>query len=419
MNSRVIPDILQQHAEEAAFLWILRRAAVSAPHYRLKDLIKLDNRVEAHLDGLRIGGEDGWRFCLDGLRFGDPGEVFAAAVLALESRDQTRLDPVLQTARSAERSISGLISAFGWVAPGKLAGIVKGLLNSGSSFDRRVGIAACAVHRVDPGSVLTSAVGDEDQPIELRCRALRAAGELRRRDLLHSIRAYLSHDDRTVRFWAAWSSAMLGDRGDSLDCLKALVLAGGTERFDALQVLLRSMAPNEAKDWLRGLAQYPDRRREVIFGVGVLGDPYYLPWLIQQMSSAEISRIAGESFSLITGVDIAYDDLDGDKPEGFSSGPTELPEDDNVAMDEDEDLPWPDPGKITAWWERNGRSLTPGIRHLCGQPISQTQATAVLTDGYQRQRCAAALELANIDRDSPLFETRAPGWDQRHRLTPH
>jgi hypothetical protein len=45
----VVANVVSQHAEEAAILWILRRAAVSAPHYSLADLAKLDDRVDAHL----------------------------------------------------------------------------------------------------------------------------------------------------------------------------------------------------------------------------------------------------------------------------------------------------------------------------------------------------------------------------------
>jgi hypothetical protein len=41
---------------------------------------------------------------------------------------------------------------------------------------------------------------------------------------------------------------------------------------------------------------------------------------------------------MITGVDIAYEDLEGEWPEGFEAGPTENPENENVAMDPDEDL---------------------------------------------------------------------------------
>lgn len=77
----VINEIVSQHAEEAAFLWLLRSNAVSAPHYSLKDLAKLDGRVEAHLDGLRVAGEPGWELCKAGLGNEENGEVFAASVM--------------------------------------------------------------------------------------------------------------------------------------------------------------------------------------------------------------------------------------------------------------------------------------------------------------------------------------------------
>ena len=42
----VILDIFSQHEEEMAFLWLLRSNAIRQPHYALKDLAKLDERVE-------------------------------------------------------------------------------------------------------------------------------------------------------------------------------------------------------------------------------------------------------------------------------------------------------------------------------------------------------------------------------------
>jgi len=62
----IIESIVSQHAEEAAFLWLLRDLAVAAPHYSLQDLADLDERVEAHIDGLRVAGDPGWVFCSDG-----------------------------------------------------------------------------------------------------------------------------------------------------------------------------------------------------------------------------------------------------------------------------------------------------------------------------------------------------------------
>ncbi len=84
-NMTIISAIVSQHAEEAAFLWLLRNKAVDAPHYHLADVAKLDNRIEAHIDGLRIAGEPGWELCREALSRPDLGAVFAASVLAFEA----------------------------------------------------------------------------------------------------------------------------------------------------------------------------------------------------------------------------------------------------------------------------------------------------------------------------------------------
>jgi len=84
----IIEQIVSQHAEESAFLWLLRDDAIKAPHYDLADLQVLEGRVEAHLDGLRVAGEEAWPFCQEGLDQKETGEVFAAGFTALDhSRD--------------------------------------------------------------------------------------------------------------------------------------------------------------------------------------------------------------------------------------------------------------------------------------------------------------------------------------------
>jgi uncharacterized protein (TIGR02270 family) len=92
----VIPDIVSQHVEEVAFLWLLRSNAIRQPHYALKDLAKLDDRVEAHLDGLRVAGEPGWELCKAALANEEAGEVFAASVMAFESGIDSRIQAVLE-----------------------------------------------------------------------------------------------------------------------------------------------------------------------------------------------------------------------------------------------------------------------------------------------------------------------------------
>lgn len=109
------------------------------------------------------------------------------------------------------------------------------------------------------------------------------------------------------------------------------------------------MSAEQAQAWLKTLASDPGTRRLAVQAAGVIGDPANIPWLIQQMANPIVSRVAGESFTFITGIDLAYDDFDTDKPAGFEAGPTENPEDENVDMDADEDLPWPNTQLIEKW----------------------------------------------------------------------
>jgi uncharacterized protein (TIGR02270 family) len=148
--ARIIPHVVSQHAEEAAFLWLLRDQAVSAPHYKLRHLARLDDRVEAHLDGLRIAGEAGWEIVR-----AESGEVFAAAVPALESGKESRFHAVVEIARDAPSSVRGLISALGWVPGDSVATRLGELLRSSDPRLRSAGIAGSVARAQDPGIALT------------------------------------------------------------------------------------------------------------------------------------------------------------------------------------------------------------------------------------------------------------------------
>jgi len=414
-KSAVIPHIIDQHAEEAAFLWLLRHNAIYAPHYNLKDLAKLDNRVEAHIDGLRIAGDYGWETCCNNLEFKGAGEVFAAGLLALEGNDTSRINQVYQLVEEAPETVTGLVSAFGWVEPRLLQGKVSGLLVSNNPLWRRVGIAACAIHRVNPGKYLDQAISDDD-PL-LKARAFRAAAELGRADLKNVILEHIHDPDLSVGFWAAWSSVMLGARGNALSLLQTKIIEGSEFAVKAMVVVCRVLNLQAVKELLKGLALDETRLRDAVIGVGIAGDPSYIPWLIKQMEAPKLAKIAGESFSLITGADIAYEDLDGELPKDFVSGPTENPEDDNVAMDADEDLPFPNPPKIELWWQQQQQNFTSGQRFLLGKPITGAQCQIVLRSGKQQQRQAAALELALMQPGTALFETRAMGKRQQQWIS--
>jgi uncharacterized protein (TIGR02270 family) len=405
-----IPAIIDRHSEDAAFLWLLRDAAAQAPNYSLGDLAALDNRLEAHLDGLRIAGDTAWDICRAGLEIGEPGEVFVAALLAIDSGDGVKVDAVLAVAQSSIMNLRAFVSALGWLDFNKVEGLASAFCNSNQAIYNYLGISAYALHRIDPGAKLEQGISSNN--LILRARSLRAAGELGRSDLLPVIQACWQADDEASRFWSVWSAVLLGNSAAQSQ-LKDFVFPDSAFSGPASQCAVRILNDDATRQWLSGLAQQKDTLRYALMGAGYTGNPLYIPSLLNQLVVPEYARVAGEAFSMITGVDLAYLDLDGDWPEGYQAGPTEDPGDENVGLDMDEDLPWPNPAAVNQWWSDNEHRFSVGERYLCGERISSQQCQFVLNSGFQCQRQAAAIELALIEPDMALYETRAPGFRQK------
>jgi len=404
-----ISAVVNQHADEASFLAGLRDYAVRAPHYSLNDLLKLDRRLEAHLDGLRVAGPAGLEVLLEQLGPNAGGEVFAAAVLAFESGNSAALSKLSEHLRASQEAERFFSAALGWLDWELVSPWIDRLLVSPEPLFRRIGLTTCGMHRCDPGAALLAGLSHADPSV--LARAARSAGELRRRDLMAAVRAHRLHADDAVRFWANWATAQMGDE-EALGPLRLFAEQAGEFQLRALTVLLCWQPRDASIAWLRGLMQSPPQRRLVIQATGLLGDPVTIPWLIQQMHELPLARVAGEAFTLITGADLALLDLELKTSPDFQSGPNDDPHDPNVAMDPDEDLPWPDPGLIDAWWQANGPRFQSGGAYLLGAPLSAAQCWQVLRSGYQRQRIAAAHGLARYQPDRPLFPTSAPAQRQ-------
>ena len=412
-----ICPVIDQHAEEAAFLWLSRDGAVRAPHYRLWELAKLDNRVDAHLDGLRIAGNPGWDIAKAQLEAGEGGETFVATVLSGESGDEERIQAVLELGSASEDRVRGLISGLGWVHSNEALQLARVAMNKKAPVFRRIVVAVAAIHRVNPGEELLQTLLD-DPDLTVQARTAKAIGELGIVNLVSSLSAKLTVEDPACRFAAAWSIGLLNGAPGALTQLRRVVEEGSLFAPKALQLVLRRMPLADANRWLASLVQQDKAvLRSAVVGTGVTGDPKWVPFLLEQMSNKQVTQVAGEAFSMLTGVDLAYQDLDLSPPEESGAGPTEDPEDPNVAMDPDENLPWPDPARIQAWWNKNGSAFSPGTKYLVGKPITLEWLAEVLKSGRQRQRAAAALELAILQPGKPLFNVCAPGFRQQHWLS--
>lgn len=409
-----IPIVVSQHVEDAAAIRSTRTHLVSAPHVKLLHLGRSDERLAAHLDGVAVAGEFGAQLATAALESPGVGQVFVATVGAIQAGPSAGLDKLFSLVEAVPDARKGFTSAFGWVSKDTLKGTASALLNAAGPFRKLVGITACALHRVDPGAALNAAISSSDALV--RARSLRCAGEVGRRDQSPACIERLNDEDPACAFWAAWSAVLFGERGQALDSLRALGMSPGPHRDRALQMALKILSNQDALSLLRALAPDPANQRMLIQAAGITGDPVYLPWLIKQMAEEKVTRLAGESFSFITGLNLAYLDLERKPPEAVELGPTDNPEDADVAMDADDSLPWPDQAKIQKWWDANKGRFQPSVRYFMGEPVNIDNCKRVLREGYQRQRIAAALYLSLLQPGTPLFPTSAPAWRQKRWL---
>jgi len=174
-----IPEVLQEHFESFAVLWRLWCDARSSPDYRLPDLRALENRIEAHLDGLRVAGGDGRNLAIERLAGDDAAESFVAAYLLLESGGKPEVDIVVDAFLDAEGDrLAALRDALRLALSDPVLTRLRSLLNATSGVhSAAVAEILAAAGELDPStSRLIELLSDSD--VEVRAAAWRAAGIL-------------------------------------------------------------------------------------------------------------------------------------------------------------------------------------------------------------------------------------------------
>lgn len=400
-------DIFDQYVDNASFLWVLRSLAVERSQYTPLDVLELEQRIQAQLDGLMTSIDLAWSVCLEALEHEDAGEVFVSTIIAFRSHDIKKIQKAVEVGLSNESTKKGLISALGWL-PGELInGWVEKFFSSKDFNHKYIAVATCGVRRDNPGEFLNRILERTDcrEDIPLYARSLRLIGELRRQDLMPFLNEAIASDEEPIRFWAIWSSVLLGKR-ELVKLCQPYVLSTGPYQDYAVNLAFRVLPVDYARTWISALAKDEKQSRIVIQATGILGDPHAVNWLIAKMQDASVAKLAGEAFSLITGIDLEASELikeyDKDSKKQPDDGDTDL-----LEIDEDDGLPWPDYDKLKKFWMLNGRNFISGQRYFLGRPVSADFIKSQLNIMSQRQLMASAYELALIDSSMPLLNHQA------------
>ncbi|CDX29115.1 conserved hypothetical protein [Mesorhizobium sp. ORS 3359] len=204
----IVPDVVRQHAEQAAFFWAQRDTLMEDDPPNLNVVAGVDRRLEANLDGLRIAGPAAWPFVVAAYEdFPEKGELFLYAWMAIEQNDARRVAEAVELGRQRDDP-RGLVGALAWHKPATIAPLVRHWIGAPDAFKRFLGVSACLGHDVDPKQMLARLVRDPDA--RARAASLRLAGRLKRADLAPELRTALEDSYDQSRFWAAWALGELG-----------------------------------------------------------------------------------------------------------------------------------------------------------------------------------------------------------------
>lgn len=392
-RQRYIPELLEVHAADLAFLWDQRRDAMASRRHTLREFAELSDRLEAHVQGLLIAPPDALLALLQPqLQGDDRGEAFAAAYALLRLGQPMLTQRVLQAFAQAEgAALDGLCDALSTAPFDLFVGELQTLLDRA---EPRTAVAAAVVlanHRLltsQSARLPELLLHDDPRVCELAWRAAtvtdaRDPAPAHTRPFQHA----LNHPAPQVRH-AAWAAAAWtgqaqavpllrhqAERGDAV-ALHWLAVLGGEE--DVPLVQQAALALEDASACCRLLARF--------------GHPSGLNALVRWMGDLPASPVravaAGEAFQRITGIEVH-----GER--------RQLP----VADDADEfdremsPLVWmPDAAKAQTVMEQKGAAWAEGSRWCQGLRLDVEATPSLLATVDLEQRWDMGARAAMVGR---------------------
>ena len=400
-GENILWEVVDDHLDEAEFLteqWLL---AARSPRFGLA-LLKstLERRLEAHLDGLVVGGEVVaqqllWTAIGEGT-IGFEGRFAACGLALLADRARPTVDPLLQALASARKPKvrHGLHKALVMSDRRDLDEPTRLALYAADSPEVQTALLAIlAARRVDPGPILGAMLSDA-RPAPVRGAAAQAAVAAADRGALYPvIESLLTSGEAAVRA-AALRTGLIWNLVTAWRSCAAQAAAG---HADAM-LYLAMLDGGAAMPLLTSALSSPERRADALFALGFTGLRDAADACLPSLDDPElpIARLAGEALAAITGVPL--DDPQFGAPRA-AAPQGELPK---LADDLREELmptpidslPVPVAANLRRWWSERRAAFAGGQRYLRGQPFNKDTLQEALRTGPLRRSGPLACEIA-------------------------
>jgi uncharacterized protein (TIGR02270 family) len=389
-------DIYEEHLDEAAFLWEQWESALDAPNYALSDVIVgPEERLLAHLDGLVLGGAKvAEKLLVPALGDDDAGKVAAAAWALLQGEDADHFEVVFDALTKAEKreTRAALGRAFELSSRADLVARLTPLFSASAPGVQAV-IVNVVVARQGSVSTLTpmETLLSTRNP-ELLAAAMRALRQAPNPEHARLVEPALASAYVAIREAAVEAGMMLGMRAAWQACNKLVARnASGSKLAMALLALGGEAADLNSVVKKLGVKTM---QRDALWALGFAGTAEAVEAILGVVDDEELARLAGETFTTITGAPIfgalaKVGQTDNTSPPELEDDDAPLP----VVKPED-GLPVPNGERLRAWWEKAKGGFTRGARYLYGQLATPEALRLALEQGPTWRRRVWSLEVA-------------------------
>ncbi|MFY0562749.1 TIGR02270 family protein [Archangium lansingense] len=388
--------MLEEHLDEACFLWTQWENGQRSPVYTLRELAGgNESRLRAHLKALKAGGRRATeRLLVPTLDEDDPERLRAASFVLLSEGEGENVEAVLQAFTEATEAQRPAIARA--LSLSERQGLSKHLQPMLAATDPDVLAATVellAFRRTLPVEGLSRLYRHELPRVRLA--ALNAAPTTSTPEDATAIREALAAPLPALRA-AGLALGLIRNRRDAFEAC----LPWSDARNEAGHLARLAIAVGGERSELDGLLRLlerPELRRDVLWALGFSGKAVAaeacLPWLREP----ELAGIAAEAFSAITGLRLTGKYLAARKEARDH-------EDEEPIPGPDAELGQPEPAALERWWAEARNRLDRETRYLGGKAFSSEVLLEALWNAPMRRRPVLALEFAIRTQGQHLVE---------------
>ncbi|MEM9801708.1 MAG: hypothetical protein AAGA20_15385 [Planctomycetota bacterium] len=355
-------DVVEEHFDELDWMSEHREANLFTPDWTLAHLAYHEERMEAHLDGLRIANEVGLDLAREHLPADEPSAATAAALVLMAGGRTDDVDLVLREfAEGDEPVVDGIRIALRYHGTD---GVVDRLREIAAGDSELAAVAACDVLAFQREASFAAArflSSEEELVRRLGLGALGRTGQLTREQLATS----LDDAEENVRRTALYEAARAGVDGLA-DLCRARALRA-TDPDPACVRFLGTLGAPEDVERIIATLERSEVAASAVAALGAAGRVEAVPLLLELFEDETLGPDAVRAYCRITGAD----DVEGHLP--IPRRPVEEGEDEREALP-------PDPEKARRDWEQRRDAMDPSVAWQSGEAVP----SGALSSGLDR-----------------------------------